>query len=272
MLQPRLTLCVDDLGLEPGIQRAALALAALGRIGAVSCMVAAPAWPAAAEAAGQFHRLGASMGLHLDLTEYTVHPECRASLPQWIARSALGQVDTARLRAEIEVQLDRFEADVGRPPAHVDGHQHVHQLPQVRDVLVSVLAGRYRDRPWVRSTRVPPAAGVKARVIEALGERELRRLCEASGIGQNRHLLGVYGFHGGVERYLALLTGWLRCARDGDLLMCHPSLGTGELTHAAARRCEFEVLAGPAFEALVRLSGVQLTTLFPRRRNGPDEA
>ena len=272
MLQPRLTLCVDDLGLDAGIQRAALALAALGRVGAVSCMVAAPAWPAAAEAAGQFHRLGASMGLHLDLTEYTVHPECRASLSEWIARSALGRVDTARLRGEIDAQLDRFEAGVGRPPAHVDGHQHVHQLPQVREVLVSALASRYRDRPWVRSTRVPPAAGIKARLIDALGERGLRRLCEASGIRQNRHLLGVYGFHGGAERYLALLTRWLRSAGDGDVLMCHPGVGSGEVALAAARRCEYDVLAGPAFEALVRLSGVHLAPFFATARNEHDEA
>ena len=91
-----------------------------------------------------------------------------------------GRIDTLRLRAEIEAQLDRFEDGVGHGPAHVDGHQHVHQLPGVREVLLSVLAGRYDVLPWVRSTRACPEAGTKARVIEALGERGLRALCETT--------------------------------------------------------------------------------------------
>ncbi|MDB5953451.1 ChbG/HpnK family deacetylase [Ramlibacter sp.] len=258
MPQPRLTVCVDDFGLDAGIHRAALGLAALGRLGAVSCMVAAPAWREAAKATAELAPWRVGVGLHLDLTEYTVDPRCRGSLPEWLARSALGRIDTLRLRAEIEAQCDRFESAVGRAPAHVDGHQHVHQLPGVREVLISVLASRYRELPWVRSTRVPPAAGGKARVIQALGEHGLRQLCAATGIAQNRHLLGVYGFHGGADRYLALLTTWLRSAGDGDLLMCHPSVGGGAAAFTAARRCEFDVLAGSGFDALVRLCGVQL--------------
>ncbi|MDB5954724.1 ChbG/HpnK family deacetylase [Ramlibacter sp.] len=269
MLAPRLTLCVDDFGLHAGIHQAAEVLAGLGRIGAVSCMVAAPCWPAAAEAAAEFATSHVGVGLHLDLTEHTVDPRCRAPLAEWMARSALGRIDSLRLRGEIEAQLDRFEHSVGREPTHVDGHQHVHQLPGVREVLLSVLAGRYLSLPWVRSTRVPAAAGAKARVIQALGERGLRELCETTGLAQNGHLLGVYGFHGGADRYLALLTGWLRCARDGDLLMCHPSMASDGVALAAARRCEFDVLAGPAFAALVRLSGVQLAPFVaqPKERS-----
>jgi predicted glycoside hydrolase/deacetylase ChbG (UPF0249 family) len=197
-------------------------------------------------------------------------PGCRASLPAWLARSALGRIDTVRLRREIESQLERFEAGVGHAPSHVDGHQHVHQLPGVREVLLSVLAGRYAVLPWIRSTRMPQAGGesAKAQLIQALGERGLRELCQMTRIAQNGHLLGVYGFHGGVDRYIALLTRWLHCARDGDLLMCHPSRGDNA-PFAAVRRCEFEVLSGPAFEALVRLCGVQLTPFVPDTNERP---
>ena len=254
----RLTLCVDDLGLDVGILHAAQRLAALGRIGAVSCMVAAPGWRETAKAAAKLASCGVGVGLHLDLTEYTVDPGCCASLSRWIARSALHRIDTARLRIEIEQQCDRFESAVGRAPAHVDGHEHVHQLPGVREVLLSVLASRYRPLPWVRSTRAAPAAGGKARLIQALGERGLRDLCVAQGIAQNGRLLGVYGFQGGAEHYLDLLTQWLHWARDGDLLMCHPSVGGHRAAFAASRRCEFDVLAGPAFDALVRFSGLEL--------------
>jgi predicted glycoside hydrolase/deacetylase ChbG (UPF0249 family) len=81
MLPPRLTVCVDDLGLHAGIHQAAEMLAATGRIGAVSCMVGAPAWHAAAKAAAAIASGRVGVGLHLDLTEHTLDPRCRASLP-----------------------------------------------------------------------------------------------------------------------------------------------------------------------------------------------
>jgi hypothetical protein len=233
-------------------------------------MVAGPAWHDAAKACAELASAGVGVGLHLDLTEYTVDPGCRASLPNWLARTAIGRIDTVRLRREIETQFDRFEADLGRAPDHVDGHQHVHQLAGVRELVLSVVTSRYRALPWIRSTRAPAGAGGKARVIQILGERRLRELCANAGIAQNGHLLGVYGFNGGIEGYLALLTQWLRWTRDGDLLMCHASIDAdGPAFAAAARRCEFDVLAGPAFDALVRLSNIQLGPFVPQGADRP---
>jgi len=42
------------------------------------------------------------------------------------------------------------------------------------------------------------------------------------GFAQNHRLLGVYDFSGGAERYRQLMAGWIRCALNADLLMCHP--------------------------------------------------
>ena len=46
--------------------------------------------------------------------------------------------------------------------------------------------------------------------------------------------------------------------------MCHPSMASDGVAFASARRSEFDVLAGPAFDALVRLSGVQLAPFLPQ--------
>jgi predicted glycoside hydrolase/deacetylase ChbG (UPF0249 family) len=131
----------------------------------------------------------------------------------------------------------------------VDGHRHVHQLPVVRDALVAELAARDL-RPWLRCTLGPRPPGLKAAVIGLMGARALRRLARRDGLGQNRRMLGVYGFDAAPPAYEALLAGWLAAAQDGDLLMCHTALpGTGQAAAdpiAAARRVEHEVLAGEA--------------------------
>ena len=101
------------------------------------------------------HRGHLSIGLHLNLTlgqplglmprlapQGTLPP--LASLTAW----ALGGVlDAEEIGAEIARQLDRFEAALGFPPDHIDGHQHVHVLPGVRRALLREVARRYRVRP-----------------------------------------------------------------------------------------------------------------------------
>jgi chitin disaccharide deacetylase len=100
---------------------------------------------------------------------------------------------------------------------------------------------------------------LKSSVIDALGRRGLSNLARRQGQAQNRHLLGVYDFEGGPARYHALLTHWLACAQDGDLLMCHPGL----TPHASdglskARATEFKLLSGDDFHTLLTQAQVRL--------------
>jgi predicted glycoside hydrolase/deacetylase ChbG (UPF0249 family) len=258
----RLAICVDDFGLGAGVNQAVLALARQGRISATSCMAGAPQWRAGAPALRDVDPATLDVGLHLDLTEFPLDQRLRLPLRAWLARSHLRLVPRAALRAEIEAQLDAFEQALGRPPAHVDGHQHVHQLPVVRELLLAALEARYSgQRPWLRSTRRSPGEGFgsKAWLIETLGCAGLGRLATAKGYGQNGHLLGVYDFEGDAERYLALLGQWLRAAADGDLVMCHPAteLVRGDAI-APARVWEYQVLSGPAFGALLAREGIRI--------------
>ncbi|HWI82010.1 ChbG/HpnK family deacetylase [Ramlibacter sp.] len=259
-----IALCVDDFGLHPGVNEAALRLAALGRATAVSCMTGAPAWQGGAAALRPLAPQQLDVGLHLDLTQHPVDRALQRSLPSWWARSAAHLVGRERLRRELDAQLDRFEAAMGQPPAHVDGHQHVHQFPVIRDVLLRTLEARYPPplRPWLRSTRPPAGAMGKPWLLQRLGGAAFERLARAHGFACNRRLLGVYGFGGTAPGYQALLSQWLDAARDGDLLMCHAGLGSPEGDPiAAARRREYEVLAGDAFAALLARLHVQLVPL-----------
>ncbi|MBV8605634.1 MAG: ChbG/HpnK family deacetylase [Pelomonas sp.] len=261
-----LGVCADDFGLSPGIDAGVLELVAARRLSAVACMSRAPAWRADAACLAS---LDVDMGLHLSFTEPGAS-DWQMGLQMFIVRALAGLLPQARLRAEIAAQLDAFEDAAGRAPDFVDGHQHVHQLPHVRDALLTELSARYAtNRPWLRDTRPPRGRAAdapdarKQRLIAALGAKGLARLAALLGWRQNRDLVGVYGFEGDAATYRERLRGWLAEAGEGTLLMVHPGRGDALIGDgiAAARRWEHEVLASDAFGAMLEERGLEVRRL-----------
>lgn len=266
----RVCVCVDDFGLHPAINQAVLHLVELGRVQATSVMVDGPAWASGAQALQSVSTNTLDVGLHLDFTELAVAERIVPVRPlrqMWQASYGRRFVP-AQLAQEIHRQLDKFEQHAQRMPAYVDGHQHIHQLPQVREALLQVLEQRYGQaptKPWLRNTRAGAglAAGwgnaAKAQVIAALGQGAFMRQAQALGYASNRSLLGVYGFTGDAAAFQRLLQAWLQRAQDGDLLMCHPALGQVEGDAiAAARVQEYQVLASDWLGALLPTLPLQL--------------
>jgi predicted glycoside hydrolase/deacetylase ChbG (UPF0249 family) len=178
------------------------------------------------------------------------------------------------MRQRIARQLDAFEQAMGRAPDFVDGHQHVHQLPGVRDALLDVLAERYGTgsgptMPAVRAT-VPAdrrwSAG-KAGVLALLGGWWFRRRLRSLGIPHNAGFAGVYGFDAPTAAdYGRHMERWLDGSPDGTLMMCHPAtaLVPGDAI-AGQRVVEFDYLSSAAFADSLRRHGVELVR-FDRRR------
>jgi predicted glycoside hydrolase/deacetylase ChbG (UPF0249 family) len=259
-----IAVCADDFGLNAQIGRGVMALAERGRLNGVSCMVGAPAWATARAEVATLRAAGIDVGLHLDLTEHPLDAALRQPLGRLITQAWLRRLPDAALRGEVERQIDRFEQVAGHGPDYIDGHQHVHQLPQVRDALVDVLS-RTARRPWVRSTRrptglKPPAFAtaserLKPRIIEGLGARGLQREAARAGLPTSRRLLGVYGFGADDRGYRQWIAAWLAVAEDGDVLMCHPATA-GEAAGdpiAGAREVELRVLGSDwMHEAMAR--------------------
>jgi hypothetical protein len=156
-------------------------------------MTRAPGWPAAAARIGA-HAGQAGFGLHLDFTEFA--PQ-RRSLWPLIGASLARRLDPLQLRSEIAAQCALFEDVCGRVPDYVDGHQHVHQLPQIREALIEVLAARYAGRlPWLRISGARIGDGAKSLFIAALGAGALERLASSARMRSLPRLLGAYGFDG----------------------------------------------------------------------------
>ena len=273
--QRAICIVVDDFGLHAGINHAALRLAEMGRAQAIGCMVGGPSWTKWNHRLRSLDPALIDLGLHLDLTEAPLLPGTMRPLYTLIRDTFLYRLDRRSVRAEIKAQLDAFEQAIGRAPDYIDGHQHVHQFPIVRGELLAELAERYSGlKPWLRSTRRVRGAGARARsgwqhalkpwLIQRLGADGLASAASELGYRQNGRLLGVYGFAGGADHYARLVADWLSSARQGDLLMCHPSVAIDCADPLIdARRAEFDVLCGSAFAAQLT---EQCITLRPMSR------
>src|SRR5260370_1012884 len=110
----------DDFGLSEGVNAVIIRAHEQGILTSASLMVR---WPAAKKAANYAKRnpkLG--VGLHVDLGEWVF------SEGEWKPKyQVVPTDDEAAVRAEVSHQIDLFHALMGKPPTHLDSHQHVHR-------------------------------------------------------------------------------------------------------------------------------------------------
>ena len=255
----RIHVCADDFALDAACTSGILDLFAQGRLSAASCLVESPLWPEAARAARAAGIDHDALGLHFNLTEGLSDDDL--PLKKLLLASLAGNINPAMVAQRLTQQLDRFEQYWGNAPAHVDGHQHVHVLPGIREVVLDVLQQRYRQTlPRLRS--IYPLA----RATDAAWKRRLLALLgtgfgkEASNLGfpLNNGFAGVYSLSADAD-YPCLLANWLQHSEDGMELMCHPAKGMAS-SHAAARQQEYDYLASPVFTDLMGCLDVEIAT------------
>ena len=144
----RFVLCADDFALSEGVSAAILALLREGRVTATSAMTNRENWARAAPRLREFAGR-ADLGVHLNLTcGHSLALMSRfaptGELPPFgrVLRGALsGRLPLAEIADEFRRQIDAFAAAMGREPDFLDGHQHVHAFPGVRDALFGALDG-----------------------------------------------------------------------------------------------------------------------------------
>lgn len=259
-----LIISADDYAQSTDIDAGILALVELDRLTAFSCLSLSPRWPTAAKLITSKVQAKADVGLHLDFTQYA--QPVRNPLPVLIARSLCHRLPAQAIHRSISNQLDRFEDALGIAPDYIDGHQHVHQLPQIRQALLYIITWRYAGKlPWLRISR-PPNKGIKPLILNLLGARQLRKSAKKSGLRHSDSLLGVYGFDGEDKDYWSRLTVWLQSAKKHGgtcALMCHPALPSASSRESSddpiynARLREYRVLASPGFSQLLADLGMQ---------------
>ena len=260
---------VDDLGLSTAVNDAVIHLAELGRIGASSYMVGGTITD---NDINCLNKLNVDIGLHLDLTG--IFPSAlHGSLKSIIIASYLRRLDSTQVTAIIKQQLDGFEDRFNRAPTFIDGHQHIHQFPVIRQCLINELINRYHNEisKGTLSARVttPLISDLKSWIIYALGGYAWRKLCEHHQILTNDKFGGVYGFDVDSQQLASLWEQWLQGApRDTanaspTLIMCHPAIPDNASNSwqddiKAAREIEYEWLMSDAFKDLLHKHNVRL--------------
>jgi chitin disaccharide deacetylase len=272
MSERRITLCADDYGISPTVSAAIRELIGRGRINATSVMVVAPSFnrdeaDALLKAAGQH-----AIGLHVTLTApfrplssgfAPLRDGAFLPLSGTLLRAHLRSLQSAPLAVEIANQFEAFTRAFGRPPDFVDGHQHVHIFPQVRDAFLRI-ARSAAPNAWVRQCGRPRGHGrfgdLKALVLDR-HSRYFRRLAGRQGGRTNPAFAGTYAFHADAN-YAALFPTFLDGMPDGGLIMCHPGKVDAELRRldpvTDLREREFDFLSGTAFPRLLTERGVAI--------------
>jgi predicted glycoside hydrolase/deacetylase ChbG (UPF0249 family) len=250
----RIILCADDYGQNSAISQAIVELAVKNRLSATSCLVTTPDW---AETAKALTSLQSSLdiGLHFNLTEGKLLTTESYPLSTLILKASLRSLDKAVIATELRAQLDRFTQTFNRLPDFIDGHQHVHQLPVIRDALFAVYEERLRENNTVvRCTyssgallKIQTVAYIKQVIIQLCGGMHFRQALVARKIPHNLSFSGIYSFKDNFN-YAAYFPRFLAASVDGGMIMCHPGMiGHGHDTIEEARHREYSYFSSQTF-------------------------
>lgn len=265
----RVIINADDFGLCTEVNRAVRRAHRTGVLTSASLLVNAPGTAEAVALALELPTLG--LGVHLALTELQPLTRCPRLAPHGrfpsshslvYARLLARRVSRAEVRGEIEAQLTAARA-TGLPFDHIDGHGHVHVLPQVLEALVDIGGSlgfdrlRWPDEAEWEPSRPPLAARLKRALV--------RRLCAAQpdavrAWARTEHFFGLAA---SGQMTIARLRAVAAALPDGTSeIMCHPAtvdglypgylgaqelaaLCDGELADALPPRVRFSELPHP---------------------------
>jgi predicted glycoside hydrolase/deacetylase ChbG (UPF0249 family) len=273
----RIWLCADDYGISPSVNAAIRELILRGRLNATSVMTTAPHLGASeADALSELNagEQRAALGLHVTLTapfkplSADFAPLERGHFPplQKIMRSAMTRrLDPERLTIEVATQVEAFVMAFGRPPDFIDGHQHVHLFPQVRDAVLKV-AAEAAPAAWVRQCGRPrsaPRLHLSKELLLDVLSLAFRRKARRLGVATNPAFAGAYDFDGQPD-FAALFPRFLSGLPDGGLIMCHPGFVDAELKRldplTRQREREFAFFNSNEFPHLLAEQRVALAT------------
>jgi predicted glycoside hydrolase/deacetylase ChbG (UPF0249 family) len=201
-----------------------------------------------------------AIGLHLDLTETdacapkdelaTLLDADGKKLGKHGLREAASRVDLAHVAREAEAQIAAFAELMGRPPTHVDGHQHVHVVPRFVETLAKVFR-----RAGVRTVRIPE------QTMSADAPEFYKTVTEHAAAAR-----AIYARHGiaSTDSFVGLdlmgdasdggrLRDAVVAARGAVEVMTHPGyIGSGwdDFNESRAREHELAVLLAHPFRAL----------------------
>lgn len=265
----RLVINADDLGLHPSIDEGIFRARRDGVLTSTTVLVTGrTAQPAIAAASA----LGLGIGVHLCLTTQlppaspaervrSLAPggRFRTSWTHVVAAFVRRKLALSEVEEELNAQIDRA-LSFGARVDHLDGHQHLHALPGVGEIVRRI--SRERGLPLRKPAARPhrhwigaPGAMAKATLLGALSLWTLRG---------TRGLRGHGIFEAGALNERTLLS-LLSTLPDGDHeIGCHPGTAPGVVEEDPRWQFgwedEMRALTSPRVRELIDRRGVELAS------------
>lgn len=272
-LPPRkLIVHADDFGLSEGINEGIVSAMKEGSVTSTSLLVN---FPQSLQAMRLAKENSLDVGWHLNLTlgrpvsppeeipslvrpDGTFHP-----LKTFLRKAFLRQISEREVAHELKAQWQLFEKE-GLQPTHIDGHQHVHLFPVVRDQVRELV--HQKRIPFVR---IPHEEGGIAtpRFFARLFLKMLKG--GQNGFWQQGSVRSVSFFGLSVAFSENLLDSWKRllCRIQAPVaeIMVHPGyVGPGEHLYGddfqGNRQEEWRLLMNPEWRSMIRTTGFQLVS------------
>ena len=224
------------------------------------------------------------IGVHLTLVEETpvlraadiqslVDPNSKfhANALSFAAKYTAGRIALKDVERELEAQV-RKVLDQGIQVTHLDGHQHLHMLPEIFRITVK-LARKY----GIRAIRYP-SEGVSlamgnwrslSRAIQLVPLSVCCYLQRKAGVFRTDHFVGF--IHGGILNQQNLARLIEHMPRDGTCeLMCHPGLQHSDVVYqhwGYHWSAELDALTDPTTLDLIQRREIQLTSYGELTKN-----
>jgi chitin disaccharide deacetylase len=235
---PDIILCADDYAQTDAISNGIINLVKNNRLSAVSCMTTSRYWPAHAALLKPYADT-IDVGLHFNLTEgagLADHPQfIFAPIGSLLAAAFFGRLNREAIMREFCAQLTAFCVHFGKMPDFIDGHQHVHHLPTIREAILTVYQQELMSqKPYLRISSNNYLTCLrdyknfpKTQIICFTGAMRLKKRLQQLNIPHNQNFAGIYNFSQS-EHYRDYFHYFITQVKNGGLIMCHPGLASNE--------------------------------------------
>ena len=227
------------------INKGILQLLELKRLSAVSCASNFSEWKNAARDLKPF-TTQINIGLHFNIQK---------PLFNLIVNAYLRRFKYQKIFQQLQEQYNQFIEHLDHPPAYIDGHQHIHSLPIIREAVTDFCKNHSPKIP-TRMLRTKQKT-IKSLIIKSLGSKALYKLSVKNNLIFNKDLLGIYNFHNS-DKYSTFFNNFLSLCSNNSLIMCHPATSA---THEDFRYNELKFLSSNDFINLLNKHRCNIKTL-----------
>jgi predicted glycoside hydrolase/deacetylase ChbG (UPF0249 family) len=240
-------ICADDYGLSPAVNDGIIELLESKKISAVSCMMLGSDVELGIRQL-QGLKKNFDLGLHLTLTNdqpltklksesgLVDSQGCLLSFRELVKNTYKKKINYTQLTDEIIAQINRFKELTGHLPEYIDGHQHVQQLPLVRNAVVKIvnhlMKKNSKTNIYIRVAKLPFTWLMTKGILNlrkfVLGNFMIilpgistTHLLDRQNISHNRFLLGFYDYK--TKNFADIFKAYLSIKPVArDIFFCHP--------------------------------------------------